>query len=192
MVFLGIGSIFPNEGRLGHWSEAISTVKVGEAGVKPGHLLWSLSRKKPAVVLVSTVAWCLLHKSFWHLLLTPGLRCPRGITGFFTPECKNPRNHRSLRKCVLIRFILGGECSCTLPLQYIFTAGFIKNDSARQMARSGEKSGSSDPRIQHFWIYSFTCIIIFGFQHKSNKRKLWNMVLILQGRSWVSEVEEII
>lgn len=47
MVFLGVDPIFlflffSNEGRLGHWFEAISTVKVGEPGVNPGHLTTSL------------------------------------------------------------------------------------------------------------------------------------------------------
>lgn len=137
MVFLGVDSIFSNEGRLGHWSEAISTVKVGEPGVKPGHLTTSFGLslgKKSCCCPCFNSGLMPSPQILLASLVNPWFKVPSGNHRIFTLECKNPRNHHSLRKCVLIRFILVCECSCTLPLQYIFTTGFIKNDSARQMA----------------------------------------------------------
>lgn len=128
---------FSSEDRLGHRSEVISTVKVGEPGVSPGHLTTSFGLSLGKKSCCCPCFNCGLMPSPQILLASPvnlWFKVPSGNLRIFTLECKNPRNHHSLRKCVLIRFILVCECSCTLPLQYIFTTGFIKNDSARQMA----------------------------------------------------------
>ena len=119
------------------------------------------------------MAWCLLHKSFWHLQLIPGLRLPSGHHRILALEWENPSNHHSLRNSVLVRFILVCECSCTSQLQCIFITCFVKNDSTWQMVQCRGKSGPSY-MILHFWIFCFTCIVIFGLKHKNNNKKLWN------------------
>lgn len=78
-------------------------------------LFQSLSRlNKLPSSLSQPVTWCLLHKSFWHLRLIPGLRLPSGHHRNLALEWENPRNHHSLKNCVLIRFILVCWCSCML------------------------------------------------------------------------------